>query len=208
MKTGTQFVFMAMSLFSANVVCVQATGKTVDESSITQELPGVEVKDTVTVTSVDRNSGVLVRKVSFLRSNNIVLVGNVFLPRDVEADKKYPTILSVHPAGSVKEQSLGLYAHLLAEKGFVTLSFDAAYAGESGGTPHYSEAPYERIEDIRYAIDYLVTLPFVDEQKIGALGLCAGGGYVIGAAPTERRIRAVAGALVPPILVPPTEKAG
>lgn len=90
MKTGTQFVFMAVSLFSANVVCVQATGKTVDESSITQELPGVEVKDPVTVTPVDRNSGVLVRKVSFLRSNNIVLVGNLFLPRDFEADKNIP----------------------------------------------------------------------------------------------------------------------
>ncbi len=183
-----------MSLFTVNVVCAQARGKAVEESSTTKTgLHGVEVTELVTVTPVDRSSGVIVRKVSFLRSNNIVLVGNLFLPRDFEADKKYPTILSVHPAGSVKEQSSGLYAHLLAEKGFVTLSFDAAYAGESGGVPHYVEAPYERIEDIRYAIDYLVTLPFVDEQKIGALGLCAGGGYVIGAAPTERRIRAVAG---------------
>lgn len=81
----------------------------------------------------------------------------------------------------------------MAEHGFVTLAFDATYAGESGGIPHWSEAPYERVEDIRYAIDYLVTLPFVDEKRIGALGLCAGGGYVIATAPTERRIRAVAG---------------
>lgn len=157
------------------------------------ELPGVPQTESFVVTPVDTTSGVTVRKVSFLRSNNIVLVGNLFLPKDFDPAKRYPTILSIHPAGSVKEQSAGLYAHHLAENGFVTLAFDATYAGESGGTPHWSEAPYERVEDIRYAIDYLVTLPFVDERRIGALGLCAGGGYVIATAPTERRIRAVAG---------------
>ena len=157
------------------------------------ELPGIPATELVTVTPITANTGVTVRKVSFLRSNNIVLVGNLFLPADFDFSRHYPAIISVHPAGSVKEQSSGLYAHLLAQKGFVTLAFDAAYAGESGGTPHYSEAPYERVEDIRYAVDYLVTLPFIDEHRIGALGLCAGGGYVIGTAPTERRIRAVAG---------------
>lgn len=156
-------------------------------------LPGVPQTESFVVTPVDTTSGVTVRKVSFLRSNNIVLVGNLFLPKDFDPAKRYPTILSIHPAGSVKEQSAGLYAHHLAENGFVTLAFDATYAGESGGTPHWSEAPYERVEDIRYTIDYLVTLPFVDERRIGALGLCAGGGYVIATAPTERRIRAVAG---------------
>lgn len=156
-------------------------------------LPGVPQTESYVVTPVDTTNGVTVRKVAFLRSNNIVLVGNLFLPKDFSISKQYPAILSIHPAGSVKEQSAGLYAYRLAENGFVTLAFDATYAGESGGTPHWSEAPYERVEDIRYAIDYLVTLPFVDERRIGALGLCAGGGYVIATAPTERRIRAVAG---------------
>lgn len=157
-----------------------------------QELPGMAPVEAVTITPV-ADSGVIVRHVSFERSNNIILKGNLFLPADFDNNKKYAAIISVHPAGSVKEQSAGLYAYKLAEKGFVTLAFDSTYAGESGGTPHLMEAPYERIEDIRYAIDYLVTLPFVDETHIGALGLCAGGGYVIGAAPTERRISAVAG---------------
>lgn len=156
-------------------------------------LPGVPQTETYVVTPVDTTSGVIVRKVSFLRSNNILLVGNLFLPKNFDSNKKYPAILSIHPAGSVKEQSAGLYAYSLAEHGFITLAFDATYAGESGGTPHWSEAPYERVEDIRYAVDYLVTLPFVDEERIGALGLCAGGGYVIATAQTERRIRAVAG---------------
>lgn len=159
----------------------------------TKDLPGVPLTEPATVTPVDLNSGVTVRKVSFLRSNNILLVGNLFLPKDFNINKKYPAIIAVHPAGSVKEQSSGLYAYKLAEKGFVTLAFDSTYAGESGGVPYASEMPYDRVEDIRYAIDYLVTLPFVNENKIGALGLCAGGGYVIATAPTERRIRAVAG---------------
>lgn len=156
-------------------------------------LPGVPQTEAYVVTPVDTTGGVTIRKVSFLRSNNIVLVGNLFLPKGFDHERRYPAILSIHPAGSVKEQSAGLYAYRLAERGFVTLAFDAAYAGESGGTPHWQEAPYERVEDIRYAVDYLVTLPFIDERRIGALGLCAGGGYVIATAPTERRIRAVAG---------------
>lgn len=161
-------------------------------AAFAQELPGTVPKEAVTVTPVE-NSGVIVRHVSFERSNNINLKGNLFLPADFDINKKYAAVISVHPAGSVKEQSAGLYAYKLAEKGFITLAYDSTYAGESDGTPHLMEAPYERIEDIRYAIDYLVTLPFVDEKRIGALGLCAGGGYVIGAAPTERRISAVAG---------------
>lgn len=156
-------------------------------------LPGVVPSELVTVTPVADDRGVTVRKVSFLRSNNIVLVGNLFLPPGFDLQKTYPAVLAVHPAGSVKEQSSGLYARLLAQHGFVTLAFDSAYAGESGGVPYLSEAPYERVEDIRYAVDYLVTLPFVDEHRIGALGICAGGGYVMAAAPTERRIRAAAG---------------
>lgn len=181
---------MNKKLLSLSVVAL-LWGGTI--SAQTGRLPGVPATEQVTVTPVEANTGVTVRKVSFLRSNNIVLVGNLFLPKDFDMSSHYPTVLCVHPAGSVKEQSAGLYAHRLAEEGFVTLAFDAAYAGESGGTPHYSEAPYERVEDIRYAIDYLVTLPFVDEERIGALGICAGGGYVIATAPTDRRIRAVAG---------------
>ena len=95
-------------------------------------LPGTPQTESYVVTPVDTTSGVTVRKVSFLRSNNIVLVGNLFLPKDFDKTQKYPAILSIHPAGSVKEQSAGLYAYRLAESGFVTLAFDAAYAGESG----------------------------------------------------------------------------
>lgn len=126
-------------------------------------------------------------------NKDITLVGNLFLPADFDRTQKYPAIVSVHPAGSVKEQTAGLYARKLAEKGFVTLAFDASYVGESGGEPRYTEDPFARMEDIHCAVDYLTTLDFVDENKIGALGLCAGGGYVMAVTPTERRIRAAVG---------------
>ena len=185
MKHSKKLIPIVLTLFSA--VCGAVAQPQRDG------LPGVPQTEAYVVTPVDTTCGVSVRKVSFMRSNHIVLVGNLFLPKDFDPQKRYAAILSIHPAGSVKEQSAGLYAWHLAAQGFVTLAFDAAYAGESGGEPHYSEAPYERVEDIRYAVDYLVTLPFVDEHRIGALGLCAGGGYVLATAPTERRIRAVAG---------------
>lgn len=123
----------------------------------------------------------------------VELMGNLYLPPDFDRTKKYPAIISVHPAGAVKEQTSGLYAARLAQKGFVTLAFDASNVGESGGEPRYAEDPFTRMEDIHCAVDYLTTLPFVDEEKIGALGLCAGGGYVMGVTPTERRIKAAAG---------------
>ena len=112
------------------------------------------------------------------------------IPENAE-DKKNPAIVCVHPGSSCKEQTAGIYAEKFAEVGYVTIVFDASYQGESEGEPRYIEDPSARVEDIRSAVDYLTTLDFVDENRIGVLGVCAGGGYAVNAAMTERRIKAV-----------------
>jgi uncharacterized protein len=118
--------------------------------------------------------------------------GNLFALSNMEKTKRYPTLVVVHPFGGVKEQTAGIYARKMAEKGYVTLAFDASHQGESGGYPRDTENPAERLEDIRCAVDYLTTLPMVDEDRIGLIGVCAGGSYALGVAPTELRAKAIA----------------
>jgi uncharacterized protein len=125
-------------------------------------------------------------------NKDITVVGNLFMPSDFNSHRKYAAIVITHPFGGVKEQTSGLYAKKLAEQGFITLAFDASYQGESGGEPRYMEIPQTRVEDIRCAVDFLTTHPNVDEERIGALGICAGGGYTLSATQTEMRIKAAA----------------
>ena len=143
----------------------------------------------------DKMQGVSVQQVSF-PNKNITVVGNVYTPANFDKSEKYAAIVVVHPFGGVKEQTAGLYTQKLAEQGFVTLAYDAAHQGESGGEPRLIEIPATRIEDIRSAVDYLSNIPQVDENRIGALGICTGGAYAINAAQTELRIKAVAGVSV------------
>jgi len=136
-------------------------------------------------------SATVTKNVTFI-NGNLKMAGNLYLPVGMNESKKYSAIVCTHPGGGVKEQTAGLYAKRLAEMGFIALAFDASHQGESEGQPRFLEDPTQRVEDIRSAVDYLTTLSFVDPDKIGALGICAGGGYTLSAAQTEHRIKAVA----------------
>lgn len=118
----------------------------------------------------------------------------ILTPPGFDENKTWPTIIAVHPFGSCKEQtSSAVYGKALAEQGFVVIAFDASYQGESGGAPRWIESPAQRVEDISHVIDYAVTLPYVDASRIGGIGICGGGGYILNAALTEKRIKAVVG---------------
>ncbi|NIF15609.1 alpha/beta hydrolase [Pantoea sp. Cy-639] len=120
------------------------------------------------------------------------IAANLYFPPSFDKTKKYPALISAHPIGSCKEQTSGnVYGEALSKEGFVVIAFDASFQGASGGEPRFIEDPTLRVEDFRVVCDYLVTLPYVDEERIGVLGICGGGGYAINAAMTERRIKAV-----------------
>ena len=132
------------------------------------------------------------KKVTF-KKLGLNIVGLLFLPNNFDVKNKYPAIVVTHPGGGVKEQCSSLYAWNLAKNGYVALAFDASHQGESEGLPRYLEDPTSRVEDIRSAVDFLVSLDYVDENKIGAMGICAGAGYTLNAIQTEARIKAAAG---------------
>ncbi|MEG5266296.1 alpha/beta hydrolase [Pseudomonas sp. JDS28PS106] len=130
------------------------------------------------------------QSIQFMK-NDIPMAGNLYLPEHFNKGKKYAAIICVHPGGGVKEQTAGLYAQKLAEQGFVTMAFDASHQGASGGLPRFLDDPMNRVDDIYHAVDYMVSLPFVDADRIGALGVCAGSGTAVKAVCTERRIKAL-----------------
>lgn len=124
--------------------------------------------------------------------NGLKIAANVYTPAGYEATKKYPAVVVAHPNGGVKEQVAGLYAQRLAEKGYITIAADASYQGASEGTPRNVDKPQFRTEDIHGMADYISAYPGVDTNRIGALGICGGGGYTLNAAKSDKRFKAVA----------------
>lgn len=132
------------------------------------------------------------QKVTFKNQYQMEVTGNLFMPKDRDKNARYPAIVVGHPMGAVKEQSSNLYAQKLAEQGFVTLAIDLSFWGESEGKPRNAVAPDIYAEDFSAAVDYLGTRPDIDRNRIGALGICGSGSFVISAAKIDPRMRAIA----------------
>jgi hypothetical protein len=127
-------------------------------------------------------------KVTFSNRYGITLAADVYSPKDIA--EKLPAVAVCGPYGAVKEQSSGLYAQTLAERGFLAVAFDPSFTGESGGVPRSISSPDINIEDYSAAIDYLITRPDVDEGRIGIVGICGWGRLAVSAAIMDARIKA------------------
>ncbi len=135
---------------------------------------------------------VTVQKVTFKNQYRMTVAGNLFIPKTLDRSAKHAAIIVGHPMGAVKEQSANLYATKMAEQGFVTLSLDLSFWGESEGEPRNLVSPDVYAEDFSAAVDFLGTQALVDRDRIGVLGICGSGSFVISAAKIDPRMRAVA----------------
>ncbi len=129
------------------------------------------------------------QKVSFNNRYGIALAADLYQPKNNQG--KLAAIVVGGPFGAIKEQSSGLYAQMMAERGFVTLAFDPSFTGESGGTPRHVASPDINTEDFSAAVDYIGLLSNVDRGRIGIIGICGWGGMALNAAAIDKRIKAV-----------------
>lgn len=131
-------------------------------------------------------------KVTFKNRYDLSVVADLYTPKHLDKTQKHAAIVIGHPFGGVKEQSSGLYAQQLAERGFVAIAFDLSYGGESGGTPRQIASPETYVDDFSASVDFVGSLPYVDRERIGAIGICGSGGFGVAAAAIDPRIRAIA----------------
>lgn len=176
-------LYAALSVLLAG----QAHSQTSDAKQTGNSMKTAEATDHYTFELSDK---VTRRKVSFSNRYGIKLVGDLYIPKD-RGDKTLPALAISGPFGAVREQSSGLYANAMAERGYVTLAFDPSYTGESGGEPRNIASPDINTEDFSAAVDFLGLNPDVDRNRIGIVGICGYGGMGLSAAAVDKRIKAV-----------------
>lgn len=128
------------------------------------------------------------KKITFINRYGITLAADMYIPKDAEG--KLPAIAVSGPFGAVKEQCSGLYAQIMAERGYLTIAFDPSFTGESGGLPRYMASPDINTEDFMAAVDFLSVQDNVDAEKIGIIGICGWGGMALNTAALDTRIKA------------------
>ncbi|MBE9003930.1 alpha/beta hydrolase [Fortiea sp. LEGE XX443] len=166
-----------------------------DKTQVSRKISQVPVQQSAVVKEADnfyKSDKVTMQKITFKNQYNMKVAGNLFIPKTLNQNAKNPAIIVGHPMGAVKEQSANLYAQKLADQGFVTLSLDLSFWGESEGQPRNVVSPDIYAEDFSAAVDFLSTQSFVDRDRIGVLGICGSGSFAISAAKIDPRMKAIA----------------
>ena len=140
----------------------------------------------------DLSENVVRTPVTYANRYGIELSGDLYTPKTLDESQTYPALVIGPPYGGVKEQGSGVWANELSQRGFVVLTFDPSFNGESGGEPRHVSSPDIFTEDFSAGVDYLGSLPYVDREQIGAIGICGSGGFALSAAQVDTRIKAVA----------------
>ena len=174
----TGMLFLAGTIVSGQTSTNQVKEKNMEKLELVKEWDKV----------FPQSNKVIHEKVTFRNRYGIMLAADMYIPQNVEG--KLAAIAVSGPFGAVKEQSSGLYAQTLAERGFLTIAFDPSYTGESGGQPRYVASPDINTEDFSAAVDFLSTRDDVDPERIGILGICGWGGMALNAAAMDTRIKA------------------
>ena len=174
----TGMLFLAGTIVSGQTSTNQVKEKNMEKLELVKEWDKV----------FPQSNKVIHEKVTFRNRYGIMLAADMYIPKNAKG--KLAAIAVSGPFGAVKEQSSGLYAQTLAERGFLTIAFDPSYTGESGGQPRYVASPDINTEDFCAAVDFLSTLDDVDPERIGILGICGWGGMALNAAAMDTRIKA------------------
>ena len=174
----TGMLFLAGTIVSGQTSTNQVKEKNMEKLELVKEWDKV----------FPQSNKVVHEKVTFRNRYGITLAADMYIPKNAKG--KLAAIAVSGPFGAVKEQSSGLYAQTLAERGFLTIAFDPSYTGESGGQPRYVASPDINTEDFSAAVDFLSTRDDVDPERIGILGICGWGGMALNAAAMDTRIKA------------------
>ena len=174
----TGMLFLAGTIVSGQTSTNQVKEKNMEKLELVKEWDKV----------FPQSNKVVHEKVTFRNRYGITLVADMYIPKNAKG--KLAAIAVSGPFGAVKEQSSGLYAQTLAERGFLTIAFDPSYTGESGGQPRYVASPDINTEDFSATVDFLSTRDDVDPERIGILGICGWGGMALNAAAMDTRIKA------------------
>lgn len=180
--------FRTILLTALTLMTIQLNGRAQTASDASKNPFGLVYRGAITE---NRAGAVNIHPVHYKLNGNEI-AANVYTPAHYDAKKKYAAVVVSHPNGGVKEQTAGLYAQRLAENGYIAIAADASYQGASSGEPRNLDLPQNRVNDVRGMIDYIAQYPGVDAQRIGALGICGGGGYTFAAAQSDKRLKAVA----------------